>query len=66
MHTIVYRFKDSKGRTRAKAVVTFNGETIIDIRGNASDFQLYAAIDGNADHIGALIIESVILDENHE
>jgi len=63
MHTILYRFKDKTGKTRAKAVVTFNGEIAIDIQGTATELQLYAAIDGGADHVGALTIESADLDE---
>ena len=56
MHQIKYRFIDSKGKTRKTAIVTFIRDMVIGIRGTATDLQVYAAIDGNADSIGKLKI----------
>lgn len=56
MHQIKYRFIDTSGKARKAALVTFNGDVAISIEGNASELQVYAAIDGNADSIGNLTI----------
>lgn len=56
MHVIKYRFIDGKGKTRKTALVTFNGDIAINIKGSASELQTYAAIDGNAEQIGGLKI----------
>lgn len=56
MHLVKYRFIDTTGKTRKTALVTFNGDIAISIQGTASELQVYAAIDGNADSIGALTI----------
>lgn len=56
MYQIKYRFIDASGKTRKTMLVTFDGDVAINIQGNASELQVYAAIDGNADSIGALTI----------
>lgn len=56
MHQVKYRFIDSKGKTRKTAIVTFISDMVVGIRGTATDLQVYAAIDGNADSIGKLTI----------
>lgn len=61
-HTVVYRFKDSKGKTRAKCVVVFNGDIAVSITGTATELQWYAAIDGNASTVGKLTIHRQELD----
>lgn len=63
MHQVIYRFKDSKGKTRKTALVTFNGDVAVDIQGTASEVQIYAAIDGNADSIGKLTITQEYIGE---
>ena len=63
MHQIKYRFIDSKGKTRKTALVTFNNDYAIEIIGNASESQMYAAIDGNADSIGKLTITQEYIGE---
>lgn len=63
MHQIKYRFIDSKGKTRKTAVVTFNDDYAIEITGNATPSQMYAAIDGNADSVGALTITQEYIGE---
>jgi hypothetical protein len=59
MHTIIYRFKDSNGKTRKTASVTFTGDIAIKIVGTASEIQTYAAIDGNARSVGKLTIHAI-------
>jgi hypothetical protein len=63
MHTVKYRFKDSSGKTRRSMLVTFNGSVAVEIVGNASELQAYAAIDGGADKIGALTITQEYIGE---
>ena len=63
MHQIKYRFIDTAGKTRKTALVTFNGDVAISISGNASDLQVYAAIDGNADSVGKLTITQEYIGE---
>lgn len=57
MYQELYRFKDSRGKTRKTALVTRNAEHyIVDITGTASEYQIYAAIDGGANSVGKLTI----------
>ena len=63
MHQVKYRFIDSKGKTRKTALVTFDGDVAVDIQGTASELQIYAAIDGNADSIGKLTITQEYIGE---
>jgi hypothetical protein len=59
MYQVIYRFKDSKGKTRATALVTYHADHYIaQITGTASEYQVFAAIDGNADRVGKLTITS--------
>lgn len=57
MYQELYRFIDSKGKTRKTALVTRNHDHyIVDITGTATEYQIFAAIDGCADSVGALTI----------
>lgn len=52
------RFKDSKGKTRNVALVTYDYDHyIVDIQGTATEQQIFEAIDGGATSSGALTIE---------
>ena len=64
MYQVIYRFKDSKGKTRATALVTYHDDHYIyDITGTATENQVFAAIDGNADSVGKLSISSQYVEE---
>lgn len=63
MHQIKYRFIDNKGKTRKTMLVTFDGDVAINIQGNVSELQAYAAIDGNADSVGKLTITQEYIGE---
>lgn len=64
MYQIKYRFIDSKGKTRKTATATYNREHYItDIQGTATEEQIFAAIDGSADSVGALTIESEYIEQ---
>lgn len=63
MYQIKYRFIDSKGKTRKTALVTFDGDVAIDIKGTASLFQVYAAVDGDCDTSGKLTITKEYIEQ---
>ena len=63
MYQIKYRFKDNKGKTRKTMLVTFDGDVAINIQGNASLMQSYAAIDGDCDSWGKLTITKEYIGE---
>jgi hypothetical protein len=64
MYQVIYRFKDSKGKTRATALVTYHADHYIaEITGTASEYQIFAAIDGCADSVGKLSITSQYVGE---
>jgi hypothetical protein len=63
MHQVKYRFIDKKGKTRKTLLVTFNRDVAVQIEGNASELQTYAAIDGGASRIGSLTITQQFIDE---
>jgi hypothetical protein len=64
MYQVIYRFKDSKGKTRATALVTYDADHYISIiTGTASEDQIFAAIDGCADSVGKLTITSEYVGE---
>lgn len=64
MYQVIYRFKDSKGKTRKTAVVSYHADHYIaDITGTASEYQIFAAIDGNADSVGKLTITAEYVGE---
>ena len=55
MYQIKYRFIDKSGKTRKTMDVVFNEHhNAVEITGNATELQTYAAIDGNADFVGKL------------
>jgi len=55
MYKIRYRFVDKSGKTRKTMEAIFNERHhAVEITGNATELQAYAAIDGNADFIGKL------------
>ena len=57
MYKVGYKFIDKSGRTRKAMEVIFNDRNhAVEIIGNATELQAYAAIDGNADFIGKLDI----------
>jgi Cys-tRNA synthase (O-phospho-L-seryl-tRNA:Cys-tRNA synthase) len=64
MYQVIYRFKDSKGKTRKTALVTYHDDHYIStITGTASEYQVFAAIDGAADSVGKLTISSQYVGE---
>ena len=64
MYQVIYRFKDSKGKTRKTALVTYHADHYIStITGTASEYQVFAAIDGCADSVGKLTITSQYVGE---
>jgi hypothetical protein len=64
MYQVIYRFKDSKGKTRATALVTYHDDHYIyDITGTATENQIFAAIDGCADSVGKLTITSEYVED---
>ena len=63
MYKIKYRFIDKNGKTRKTMLVTFNGDVAVRIEGNASELQMYAAIDGGADSVGSLRITQQFIEE---
>jgi len=59
MYQVIYRFKDSAGKTRKTALVTYHTDHYIaQITGTASEYQVFVAIDGCADSVGKLTITS--------
>lgn len=64
MYQVIYRFKDSKGKTCKTALVTYHADHYIaEITGTASEYQIFAAIDGGADSVGKLTITSEYVEE---
>jgi hypothetical protein len=63
MHQVKYRFIDKNGKTRKTMLVTFNRNVAVQIEGNASELQAYAAIDGGADSVGSLRITQQFIEE---
>ena len=64
MYQVIYRFKDSTGKTRKTALVTYHADHYIaQITGTASEYQIFAAIDGCAGSVGKLSISSQYIGE---
>lgn len=57
MYQEIYRFKDSNGKTRNKAVVTYDNGMLIRIDGTATEYQMSCAIEGGDDTVGALTVQ---------
>ena len=63
-YQVIFRFKDSTGKTRKTALVSYHADHYIaEITGTASEYQVFAAIDGNADNVGKLSISSQYVGE---
>ena len=56
MYQEIYRFKDSRGKTRNKAIVTYDNGMMIRIDGTATEYQMACAIEGGDDTVGTLTV----------